>query len=286
MKYLSVCSGIEAATVAFRPLGWQAVGFAEIDPVCCALLKHHYPTVRNYGDFTTIRPRNLRRIGATFPDVLCGGTPCQSFSVAGRRAGLDDPRGNLAVEFALLARRLRTRWLLWENVPGVRSSWSDLAEDERPAPDAPTGTQGTLDAEVVAEAEGYSWQRSDLDYFLSLLGECGFGCAYRTLDAQYDNLAQRRERVFVVGYSGRLGQAGSAAPNSRAAHHPPTAQELRRFSAISAAVLLDLESLCGNPAPRRESRQGITGTFGARTSAGGGFGTDFDLGGGLQPCRH
>lgn len=157
----SICSGIEAASVAWLPLDWQCQFVAEIDPFCSALLKHYYPEVPNYGDFTTIR--------AAGPiDVLVGGTPCQSFSVAGQRAGLDDPRGNLTLEYLALARRLRPRWLVWENVPGVLSIDSGR-------------TFGAV---------------------LGGLAELGYGFAYRVLDAQYFGVPQRRRRVFVVGCLG------------------------------------------------------------------------------------
>ena len=171
MRYLSVCSGIESATVAWHPLGWEPVAFAEIDRFPSAVLAYRYPEVRNLGDFTQITRDDL---GADI-DLLVGGTPCQDFSVAGLRAGLDGDRGNLSLEFLRLADRLRPRWLVWENVPGVLSS------------------NGGRD-------------------FGSILGgmvELGYGFAYRVLDAQYirvDGYAravpQRRRRVFVVGYLG------------------------------------------------------------------------------------
>jgi len=115
MIYGSVCSGIEAATVAWRGLGWKPAWFSEIDPFCSALLAHHYPEIRNHGGFTTIG----RDAGPI--DLLCGGTACQAFSIAGLRRGLDDERGNLTLEFVKLASRLLPRWLVWENVPGVLS---------------------------------------------------------------------------------------------------------------------------------------------------------------------
>ncbi len=170
LTYGSICSGIEAATVAWSPLSWRAAWFAEIDPFCCALLAHHYPDVPNLGDFTMIGPE----YGPI--DVLVGGTPCQSFSVAGRRGGLDDPRGDLALEFLRLAGRLRPRWVLWENVPGILSS---------------SGGR-------------------DFGTFLGALGQLGYGWAYRVLDAQYFGLAQRRRRVFVVGHSGGWWQRAAA----------------------------------------------------------------------------
>jgi len=162
VTYGSVCSGIEAATVAWRPLGWRAAWFAEIDPFCCALLSYRYPQIKNYGDFTKIGP------DAGPIDLLVGGTPCQAFSVAGLRGGLDDPRGNLAIEFCRLAGRLRPRWVVWENVPGVLSS------------------NGGRDFGTI----------------LGALAELGYGCAWRVLDAQFFGVPQRRRRVFVVGHLG------------------------------------------------------------------------------------
>lgn len=159
MKYLSVCSGIEAATVAWHPLGWTPVAFAEIEAFPSAVLAHHYPTVPNWGDITKFKEWP----DATL-DLLVGGTPCQSFSVAGLRKGLADPRGNLALTYLAIADRYRPEWLVWENVPGVLS-----ADD--------------------GEAFGA---------FLGGLGELGYGWAYRVLDAQYFGVAQRRRRVFVV----------------------------------------------------------------------------------------
>lgn len=163
MRYGSVCSGIEAATVAWHGLGWTPSFFSEIDKFPRAVLAAHYPRVPLHGDFTTIRAGEYDAI-----DLLVGGTPCQSFSVAGLRGGLADDRGNLALEYLKLAQRLRPRWLVWENVPGVLSS-----------------------------AGG-----RDFGSILGGLVELGYGFAYRVLDAQYFGLPQRRRRVFVVGYLG------------------------------------------------------------------------------------
>ena len=116
MKYGSVCSGIEAVSVAWEPLGFTPAWFAEVAAFPSTVLAARWPNVPNRGDFTRIATDEASPESV---DVLVGGTPCQSFSVAGGRAGLDDPRGHLAVEFLLLARRLRARWLVWENVPGV-----------------------------------------------------------------------------------------------------------------------------------------------------------------------
>jgi DNA (cytosine-5)-methyltransferase 1 len=165
MRYLSVCSGMEAASVAWHPLGWQPVGFSEIEPFPCAILKHRFPHIPNYGSLTEYKQWPLEP-GAI--DLLVGGTPCQSFSVAGLRKGLDDPRGNLALVFLGLADKLKPRWIVWENVPGVLSS-----------------------------AGG-----RDFGSFLGALVELGYGFAYRVLDAQHFGVPQRRRRVFVVACLG------------------------------------------------------------------------------------
>lgn len=116
MKYLSVCSGIEAASVAWHPLGWEPVGFSEIEPFPAAVLEHHYPTVSNFGDMKNYEQWDIENFG-----VLVGGTPCQAFSVAGLRAGLHDSRGNLTLTFCELANHYDPEWIVWENVPGVLS---------------------------------------------------------------------------------------------------------------------------------------------------------------------
>ena len=218
MKFLSVCSGIEAASVAWGPLGWKAVAFAEIEKFPSAVLRHHYPDTPNHGDMTKFQEWPDHAI-----DILCGGTPCQSFSIAGLRQGMADPRGNLMLTFGAIADRYRPRWIVWENVPGVLSS---------------NGGR-------------------DFATFLGLLGQLGYGWAYRVLDAQHVRtrrfgraVPQRRRRVFVVGYLG----------------------DWRR----AAAVLFDRESLSGHPAPRREAGQGpapsaesgfdVGGTIGPRVS--------------------
>ena len=163
MRYLSVCSGIEAASAAWEPLGWHPVGFAEVDPFCSALLAQRFPNVTNYGDLNGFEKWEIEPF-----DVLIGGTPCQSFSLAGKRAGLDDPRGDLAMVFLGLARRTRPRWIVWENVPGVLSSGGGR----------------------------------DFGALLGTLVDIGYGFAYRVLDAQYFGVPQRRRRVFVVGHLG------------------------------------------------------------------------------------
>ena len=199
-----MCSGIEAATVAWHQLGWEAAGFAEIEPFPAAVLAHHYPAVKNLGDMTNYKEWDLGTI-----DLLVGGTPCQSFSVAGLRKGLADPRGNLALVYCGILDHFRPKWCVWENVPGVLSS---------------NGGR-------------------DFGSFLGALAELGYGFAYRVLDAQYFGVAQRRRRVFVVGYLGDWRPA--------------------------AEVLFEPESLRRDPAPSREAGQEVAGTFTARARSGG-----------------
>ncbi|GGD63068.1 DNA cytosine methyltransferase [Caballeronia grimmiae] len=163
MKFGSVCSGIEAASCAWHPLGWQTQFVSEIEPFPSTVLAHHYPTVPNHGDMTKFKEWP----DATL-DLLVGGTPCQSFSVAGLRKGLADPRGNLMLTYLAIAARFAPRWLVWENVPGVLSS---------------NGGR-------------------DFGTLLGGLAELGYGFAYRVLDAQFFGVAQRRRRVFVVANLG------------------------------------------------------------------------------------
>tara|TARA_R100000951_G_scaffold90930_1_gene79262 strand:- start:2052 stop:2984 length:933 start_codon:yes stop_codon:yes gene_type:complete len=196
MKYGSVCSGVEAATVAWHPLGWRPQWFSEIEKFPSAVLEHHYPNVPNHGDMTNFKEWSDDPI-----DLLVGGTPCQSFSVAGLRKGLDDPRGNLMLTYLAIAERYQPRWLVWENVPGVLSS-----------------NRGR-----------------DFGTFLAALGQIGYGFAYRVLDAKYAGVAQRRRRVFVVGYLG----------------------DWRR----AAAVLFERESLSGHPAPSKEAGEEAADTL-------------------------
>jgi len=115
IRYLSLCSGIEAASVAWTPLGWNPVAFAEIEKFPSAVLAHHYPHVPNLGDISKISGKDFR--GQI--ELLVGGTPCQSYSIAGRRGGLDDPRGQLTLVFFQILGAARPRWVVWENVPYV-----------------------------------------------------------------------------------------------------------------------------------------------------------------------
>lgn len=217
---MTVCSGIGAPECAAPWIDWRWQ--SEIGAFPSAVLAHHYPHAVNLGDMTKFKEWPNEPV-----DILVGGTPCQSFSVAGLRKGLDDPRGNLMLTYLAIADRYRPRWLVWENVPGVLSS---------------NGGR-------------------DFGTFLGALGQLGYGFSYRVLDAQYFGVAQRRRRVFVVGYLG----------------------DWRH----SAAVLFERESLSGHPAPSREKREDVASY--AASSIGGyseGVGTlranGGDLGGGSE----
>jgi DNA (cytosine-5)-methyltransferase 1 len=176
MHFLSVCSGIEAASVAWHPLGWRAAAFSEIEPFPCAVLEQRWPGVPNLGDMTQHEHWKL-----SGTELVVGGTPCQAFSVAGLRKGLADPRGNLTLVFLGIVDQIRPRGVVWENVPGVLSDAS-----------------GAFGA------------------FLGGLGQLGYGFAYRVLDAQYFGVPQRRRRVFVVGHIGGLWQRAAAVLFERA----------------------------------------------------------------------
>lgn len=223
MKYASVCSGVEAASLAWMPLGWEAAWFSEIEPFPCAVLKERFPNVPNLGDMTKIEVENLENGDQRFTggdgttclvsggvDLLVGGTPCQSFSVAGKREGLGGASG-LAKHFVRLLREMRPRWFVWENVPGSLSS----------------RTNGQF----------------DFNFLVSEYAKCGYSCGWRVLDAQYVRVdgypravPQRRRRVFVVGHS------------SADWRYP-------------ASVLFEPDSLFGDTPPRRVKGKGFTGNL-------------------------
>ena len=204
MRYLSLCSGIEAATAAWHPLGWQAEAYSEIEKFPSAVLAHHYPDTPNWGDMTQYKDWPHAAI-----DVLVGGTPCQSFSVAGLRKGLADPRGNLMLTYLAIAAKYQPQWLVWENVPGVLSS---------------NGGR-------------------DFGTFLGGLAELGYGFAYRVLDAQYFGLAQRRRRVFVVACAGDWARAAAVLfeRHSLQGHPAPS----REAGASVAALTANGVGTCG-----------------------------------------
>ena len=172
MRYISLFSGVEAATLAWEPLGWEAVAFAEIEPFPSAVLAHRWPDIPNLGDVTQVDWRAYR--GAV--DLVVGGSPCQAFSVAGKREGLLDARGQLMLEYVRAVAEIEPRWFVWENVPGA------LSQDRGRA-------FGTL---------------------LREMDELGYSCAWRVLDAQFFGVAQRRRRVFLVGCAGGGGGAAAA----------------------------------------------------------------------------
>lgn len=247
--YGSVCSGIEAASVAWHPLGWRAAWLSEIEPFPSAVLAHHYPDVPNLGDLTKIARRILTGEVAA-PDVLVGGTPCQAFSVAGLRQSLSDERGNLSLKFCELADAIdhvrvargdAPAIIVWENVPGVLST-SDNAFG------CFLGALAGEDCEL--QPAGKRWADAG----------CVYGptraVAWRILDAQYFGLAQRRRRVFVVA-------------SARPGFDP-------------ASVLFERDGVRRDHPPRREARE-VAPTIPARSSGGVGLGTDFDCDGGLIP---
>ena len=210
MKYLSVCSGIEAASKAWESIGWKPVAFSEIEPFPSAVLKHHWPEVPNLGDMSKYEQWNIQS-GSV--DLLVGGTPCQSFSVAGLRQGLKDPRGNLMLTYLAIAERLKPRWLVWENVPGVLSSNGG----------------------------------KDFGSFLGALGELGYEWAYRVLDAQWFGVAQRRRRVFVVAYLGEGSLAAKVLFESESVRRDtPPSRETRQ------GVATNVEAGVGVSLPERE----------------------------------
>lgn len=192
MKYISIFSGIEAATVAWQPFRWKPIAFSEIDPFPSAVLQHHYPNIPNLGDITKIDWSPY--VGAA--DIVVGGSPCQSFSIAGKREGLAGASG-LMYEYIRAVRELRPRWFVWENVPG-----------------ALTSERGGAYRQLLSEMDAL-----------------GYGLAWRVLDAQFFGVAQRRERVFLVGSLG---------------------------TARCAEVLFERESMSWDHQSSRQKRQALT----------------------------
>ena len=221
MTYASVCSGIEAASVAWEPLGWRPAWFSEIEPFPSAVLAHRFPNVPNLGDMTKIKGDEHGAI-----DLIVGGTPCQDLSVAGKRMGFGGERSVLALDFVRLAYECGARWFVWENVPGVFSSngGEDFAQllSLFAGWKVDTPADGWRSFGIVEQSPG-----------------C-FGLAWRVLDVQWTRvdgfpraIPQRRNRVFVVGYLGDWRPA--------------------------AQVLFEPEGLLGNTPPRREAGKGAAG---------------------------
>lgn len=273
MKFLSLFSGIEAASVAWHSLGWKCVGVAEVEPFPMAVLRHHYPEVPNLGDVTA--DDFLHRASALLPDIIVGGSPCQSFSVAGLRKSLNDDRGNLALRYIQIVKAvddartragLRPPIVVYENVGGLLSTpdnafgcfLAGLCGASDPlVPPGKSGKPGKWpDAGVVAGPERWA--------------------AWRIIDAQgFD--PQRRRRVFVVSTraADRLGP-GRVLFEAEA--------DLERYlgdRASTGPLFPVRESLRGDLASGRETGKSVAGSLAARTRGGGGLGTDFDLDGGL-----
>lgn len=190
MKYISICSGIEAATVAWHGLGWTPLAFSEIDAFPSSVLSHHYPSVPNLGDMTKYREWPEEILAEC--DLLVGGTPCQAFSVAGQRRSLDDERGNLSLIYVHLFHHInevRKRHgrpptiALWENVPGVLSTKDNAFG---------CFISGLLGVDDTLETQDGKWPKA------GFLGSETVRVGYRILDAQYFAVAQRRRRVFLV----------------------------------------------------------------------------------------
>ena len=240
MRFLSVCSGIEAASVAWEPLGWKASGFAEIEPFPCAVLAHHYPDVPNHGDMMLL-PSKIRAGEVEAPDLLCGGTPCQAFSVAGLRQSLDDARGNLTLTFCEIAdaidsKREQPCIVFWENVPGVLNTKDN-------AFGCFLGALAGEDDALVAP--GGRWANA------GFVDGPQRAVAWRVLDAQYFGVAQRRRRVFVVA-------------SARADFDP-------------AAVLFEFEGVRRDTAPSREAWQVAAPTIAGCSNGGGANGPGRDV---------
>ncbi|WP_219135406.1 DNA cytosine methyltransferase [Janthinobacterium sp. UMAB-60] len=249
IRYLSLFSGIEAATVAWAPLGWVCVGVAEIENFPLRVLAHHYPNVPKLGDITKITEADIAALGRI--DVMVFGSPCQDMSVAGKRKGMLNADGTVTRSglffaafniFQWARKHGGCRFALWENVPGAYSS-----------------SQGRDFASVVELLAGLD------DVAVPVNGWGTEGCAlgdnglleWACLDAQWFGVAQRRRRVFAVLDTGNW------------ASRPP--------------ILLERQSMRGDTAPRRETGQDVAGTLSSRTTGGGGLGTDFECMGDSSP---
>lgn len=208
MRYVSIFSGVEAATLAFEPLGWEPVAFSEIEPFPCAVLAEHWPNVPNLGDITKVDWKKEIH-GAV--DLVVGGSPCQSFSIAGKREGLKGASG-LMFEYIRCVQELMPRWFLWENVKGALSCEG-----------------GAAFGQLLREMDAL-----------------GYGLAWRVLDAQFFGVAQRRERLFLVGHLG---------------------------DARSCEVLFEPESMCWDTPSSREKRQAVAAASGRSVAQGGGTGS-------------
>lgn len=240
--YATVCSGIEAPSMAWEPLGWKPVFFSEIEKFPCEVLSFRHPNVPNLGDMTKIKGEDY----AGKVRFFCGGTPCQGFSQAGLRKGLDDPRSHLALVFLRLVDSIRPRWIIWENVAGALSAN----------------------------------QRRDFGAFIGALGDIGYGYAWRVLDAQYFGLAQRRKRVFLVGHFGdwRPPAAVLFEHQSLSGHPAPDGKKEKTNSEVSGGGPSESGDIDDKYLIQR-----IAGTLGGSSQDGGFRTTDLDNTGAFVP---
>jgi len=216
VRFLSLFSGIEAASIAWEPLGWEPVAFSEIEPFPCAVLAHHWPHVPNLGDVTQIEMKHIKKLGSI--DIVIFGSPCQDLSVAGKRAGLDGERSGLfrsAIRIIRWARKYNgLRFALWENVPGAFSTNSGR--------DFAAVVREMSGADVGVPSDG--WKNTGVAF-----GREGF-TEWSVLDAQWFGVPQRRRRIFALADFGNWRDR--------------------------EPILFERESLCGNPAPSREKGEG------------------------------
>lgn len=235
LTYLSLFSGIEAASCAWSDLPLKPVGFSEVEPFPCNVLRKHYPDVPNLGDITKITMAQLHELGRI--DLIVGGSPCQGFSVAGNRQGLNDVRSKLAISYISMVSYVRPSWILWENVPGVLNINGGM----------------------------------DFRSFTSALVQLGYDLSWRILDAQYFGVPQQRRRVYLVGYLGdwrrpnqvlfeRTGVSGDTAPSSTA--RPD-------YSATPADVLRETVYDIAHSSDVVRTYVGATQTLSARMGTGG-----------------
>lgn len=211
-RYVSIFSGVEAASLAWEPLGWEPVAFSEIEPFPCAVLAERWPDVPNLGDITKIDWKE--EIDGAI-DLVVGGSPCQSFSVAGKREGLKGASG-LMFEYIRCVQELRPRWFLWENVLGALTS-----EDG--------GAFGQL---------------------LSEMDELGYSLAWRVLDAQFFGVAQRRRRLFLVGHLGAESPAEVLFEPDCLSGNPQSSREKRKELARRAGHSATCAGFKYSAAPR------------------------------------
>jgi DNA (cytosine-5)-methyltransferase 1 len=265
ITFATACSGIDAWGMAVDPLGWQQLWCSEIEPFPCAVLKHRRPHVPNLGDMLALRDKIERRV-APAPDVFVAGTPCQAFSVAGLRNGLNDSRGQLTLEYVRICDAIdAVRYadgktggvFVWENVPGALSDDTNafgcflagLVGEDKPLEPGPRPERGR-------SSEHWRW-RKKTDCHVPKWSDAGVvvgpkrSVAWRVYDAQYFGLAQRRKRVFVVGCD--------------------------RATGDPAKILFEPDGLRRDIAPSRKAGEECAGTLEARTSGGGGFGTDISV---------